>query len=75
MRKYRVRLKAQINFIKDIEVEAVDRNFAYRIAQSKASDMLDNCIKVVKKKDKNILNNMSYYDANQPKEIYYGTKK
>lgn len=69
MKKYRVRLKAQINFIKDIEVEAVDRSIAYRIAQSKASNMLDNCIKVVKKKDKNIMNNMSYYDTNLPKEI------
>lgn len=71
MRKYRIRLKAKINFIKDIEVEAVDKNTAYRIAQSKASDMLDKCIKIVKKKDKNISNDMSYYDTNQPKEIYY----
>ena len=69
MNKYRIRLKAQINFIKDIEIEATNKDVAYRIAQSKASDMLDNCIKVVKKKDKNILNNMSYYDTTKPKEV------
>ena len=69
MKKYRIRLKAQINFIKDIEVEAVDKDIAYRIAQGKASDMLDNCIKIVKKKDKNIMNNMSYFDTTKPKEI------
>ena len=69
MNKYRVRLKAQINFIKDIEIEATDKDIAYRIAQDKASDMLVNCIKVVKEKDKNILNNMSYYDTTKPKEV------
>ena len=53
-------MKAQINFIKDI---------AYRIAQGKAGDMLVNCIKAVKEKDKNILNNMSYYDTTKPKEV------
>lgn len=69
MKKYRVRLKAEINFIKDIEIEAVDKDIAYRVAQVKAKDMLDNCIKIVKKKDKNILNNMSYYDTTKPREI------
>lgn len=69
MKKYRVRLKAEINFIKDIEIEAVDKDIAYRIAQIKARDMLYNCIKIVKKKDKNILNNMSYYDTTKPKEV------
>ena len=69
MKKYRVRLKAEINFIKDIEVEAVDKDIAYRIAQIKARDMLYNCIKIVKKKDKNILNNMSYFDTTKPREI------
>ena len=69
MKKYRVRLKAEINFIKDIEIEAVDKDIAYRIAQGKAKDMLDNCIKIVKKKDKNILNNMSYFDTTKPREI------
>ena len=61
MNKYRVRLKAQINFIKDVEIEATDKDIAYRIAQEKARDMLDNCVKVVKKKDKNILNNILNY--------------
>ena len=69
MKKYRVRLKAEINFIKDIEIEADDKDIAYRIAQGEAKDMLDNCIKVVKKKDKNIMNNMSYFDTTKPKEI------
>lgn len=69
MKNYRVRLKAQINFIKDIEIEATDKDIAYRIAQGKARDMLYNCIKVVKEKDKNILNNMSYYDTTKPKEV------
>ena len=69
MNKYRVRLKAQINFIKDVEIEATDKDIAYRIAQDKAGDMLVNCIKVVKEKDKNILNNMSYYDTTKPKEV------
>ena len=69
MNKYRIRLKAEINFIKDIEIEATDKNIAYRIAQGKAKDMLENCIKVVKKKDKNIMNNMSYFDTTKPKEI------
>lgn len=69
MNKYRVRLKTQINFIKDIEIKATDEDIAYRIAQGKASDMLVNCIKAVKEKDKNILNNMSYYDITKPKEV------
>ena len=59
----------EINFIKDIEIEAVDKNIAYRIAQGKAKDMLYSCIEIVKKKDKNILNNMSYYDTTKPKEV------
>ena len=69
MNKYRVRLKAQINFIKDIEIKATDEDIAYRIAQCKAGDMLVNCIKAVKEKDKNILNNMSYYDITKPKKV------
>lgn len=69
MNKYKIRLKTQINFIKDLEIEAVDKRFAYRIAQSKARDMLYNCIKIVEKKDKNISHNMSYYDTTQPKEV------
>jgi hypothetical protein len=69
MNKYRVRLKVQINFIKDIEIEATDKDIAYRISQDKAGDMLVNCIKAVKEKDKNILNNMSYYDTTKPKEV------
>lgn len=69
MNRYRIRLKAEINFFKDIEIEASDKNTAYIIAQGKAKDMLENCIKVVKKKDKNIINNMSYFNTNKPKEI------
>lgn len=69
MNKYRVRLKTQINFIKDIEIKATDEDIAYRIAQGKAGDMLVNCIKAVKEKDKNILNNMSYYDITKPKDV------
>lgn len=69
MKKYRVRLKAEINFIKDIEIEAVDKDIAYRIAQIKAKDMLYTCIEIVKKKDKNILNNMSYFDTTKTREI------
>lgn len=69
MKKYRIRLKAQANFIKDIEIEATDKNVAYRIAQGKANDMLDLCIKQAKKKDKNIMNNMSYFDTTKPREI------
>lgn len=62
-------MKAQINFIKDIEIKATDKDIAYRIAQGKADDMLVDCIKAVKEKDKNILNNMSYYDITKPKEV------
>ena len=69
MKKYRIRLKAQINFIKDIELEAVDKDTAYRIAQGKARDMLYLCIKQAKEKDKDITNNMSYFDTTKPKEI------
>ena len=69
MKKYRVRLKAEINFIKDIEVEATDKEKAYRIAQNKAGDMLDECVKAVKEKDKDIMHNMSYYDTTKPKEV------
>lgn len=50
MNKYRVRLKTQINFIKDIEIKATDEDIAYRIAQGKAGDMLVNCIKSSKRK-------------------------
>lgn len=69
MNKYRIRLKSQINFIKDIEIEATNKDIAYRIAQGKASDMLYDCIKIVEKKDKNISHNMSYYDTTKPKEV------
>ena len=69
MSKYTVRLKAQVNCVKDIKIEALDEKIAYRLAQSMASDMLDNCIKVVKKKDKEIMNNMSYFNTTKPKKI------
>lgn len=69
MKKYRVRLKAQVNFIKDIKIYAGDKKSAYRIAQCLAGAMLDNCIKVVEKEDNNISHNMSYYDTTKPKEV------
>lgn len=72
MKTYSVRLKAQINFIKDIEVEAVDENFAYRMAQARAAHMLEDCIKNVEEKDLAIKHNMSYYDTTKPKETMKG---
>lgn len=69
MNKYQIRLKTDIKFIKDIEVTAEDKEKAYRLAQSKACDMLKECIKKIEKEDESIKHNMSYYDTTQPKLI------
>ena len=60
MNKYQIRLKTDIKFIKEK---------AYRLAQSKACDMLKECIKKIEKEDESIKHNMSYYDTTQPKLI------
>lgn len=72
MKTYSVRLKTQINFVKDVSIEAEDKNMAYRIAQCKAGDMLTDCIKIVEGNDKSISHNMSYYDTTIPKETMKG---
>ena len=69
MNKYSIRLKATINFIKDIEVEANDKEKAYRIAQNQASKFIDDCIEQVECSDNGIKHNMSYYDTTQPRKI------
>ena len=68
MKTYSVRLKTQVNFIKDIEIEADNYEKAYRMSQDKAAEMLNDCIKVVEGKDLSIKHNMSYYDTTKPKE-------
>lgn len=69
MKKYRTKIKAQINLYKEVEVVAEDEMSAKKQIMELSSNLLDNCRKVIEENDKDIKRNMSYWDYNKIEEV------
>ena len=69
MKKYRTKIKAQINLYKEVEVIAEDEISAKKQIMELSSNLLDNCRKVIEENDKDIKRNMSYWDYNKIEEV------
>lgn len=69
MKKYRTKIKAQINLYKEVEVVAEDEILAKKQIMELSSNLLDNCRKVIEENDKDIKRNMSYWDYNKIEEV------
>lgn len=69
MKKYRTKIKAQINLYKEVEVVAENEISAKQQIMELSSSLLDNCRKVIEENDKDIKRNMSYWDYNKIEEV------
>lgn len=69
MKKYRTKIKAQINLYKEVEVIAEDEISAKKQIMELSSNLLDNCRKVIEENDKDIKRYMSYWDYNKIEEV------
>ena len=69
MKKYKTKIKAQINLYKEVEVIAEDEISAKKQIMELSSNLLDNCRKVIEENDKDIKRNMSYWDYNKIEEV------
>ena len=69
MKKYKTKIKAQINLYKEIEVVAEDEISAKKQIMELSSNLLDNCRKVIEENDKDIKRYMSYWDYNKIEEV------
>lgn len=69
MKKYRTKIKAQINLYKEVEVIAEDEISAKKRIMELSSNLLDNCRKVIEENDKDIKRYMSYWDYNKIEEV------
>lgn len=69
MKKYRTKIKAQINLYKEVEVVAEDKISAKKQIMELSSNLLDNCRKVIEENDKDIKRYMSYWDYNKVEEV------
>lgn len=69
MKKYKTKIKAQINLYKEVEVVAENEISAKKQIMELSSNLLDNCRKVIEENDKDIKRNMSYWDYNKIEEV------
>ena len=69
MKKYRTKIKAQINLYKEVEVLAENEMLAKKQIMELSSNLLDDCRKVIEENDKDIKRNMSYWDYNKIEEV------
>ena len=69
MKKYKTKIKAQINLYKEVEVLAEDGISAKKQIMELSSNLLDNCRKVIEENDKDIKRYMSYWDYNKIEEV------
>lgn len=69
MKKYRTKIKAQINLYKEVEVVAENEISAKQQIMELSSSLLDNCRKVIEENDKDIKRYMSYWDYNKIEEV------
>ena len=69
MKKYRTKIKAQINLYKEVEVLAEDEISAKKQIMELSSKMLDDSRKVIEENDKDIKRYMSYWDYNKIEEV------
>lgn len=69
MKKYRTKIKAQINLYKEVEVLAEDEISAKKQIMELSSNLLDDCRKVIEENDKDIKRYMSYWDYNKIEEV------
>ena len=69
MKKYKTKIKAQINLYKEVEVVAEDEISAKKQIMELSSNLLDNCRKVIEENDKDIKRYMSYWDYNKIEEV------
>ena len=69
MKKYKTKIKAQINLYKEVEVVAEDKILAKKQIMELSSNLLDNCRKVIEENDKDIKRYMSYWDYNKIEEV------
>ena len=69
MKKYKTKIKAQINLYKEVEVVAENEISAKQQIMELSSSLLDNCRKVIEENDKDIKRNMSYWDYNKIEEV------
>lgn len=69
MKKYRTKIKAQINLYKEVEVLAENEMLAKKQIMELSSNLLDNCRKIIEENDKDIKRNMSYWDYNKVEEV------
>lgn len=69
MKKYKTKIKAQINLYKEVEVLAEDEISAKKQIMELSSNLLDNCRKVIEENDKDIKRYMSYWDYNKIEEV------
>lgn len=69
MKKYKTKIKAQINLYKEVEVLAENEMLAKKQIMELSSNLLDNCRKVIEENDKDIKRNMSYWDYNKIEEV------
>lgn len=71
MKKYKTKIKAQINLYKEIEVVAEDEISAKKQIMELSSNLLDNCRKVIEENDRDIKRYMSYWNYNKIEEVKY----
>lgn len=69
MKKYKTKIKTQINLYKEVEVIAEDEISAKKQIMELSSNLLDNCRKVIEENDKDIKRYMSYWDYNKIEEV------
>lgn len=69
MKKYKTKIKAQINLYKEVEVLAENEMLAKKQIMELSINLLDNCRKVIEENDKDIKRNMSYWDYNKIEEV------
>lgn len=69
MKKYKTKIKAQINLYKEVEVVAEDEMLAKKQIMELSSNLLDDCRKVIEENDKDIKRYMSYWDYNKIEEV------
>lgn len=69
IKKYKTKIKAQINLYKEVEVIAEDEISAKKQIMELSSNLLDNCRKVIEENDKDIKRYMSYWDYNKIEEV------
>lgn len=69
MKKYKTKIKAQINLYKEVEVLAEDEISAKKQIMELSNNLLDDCRKVIEENDKDIKRYMSYWDYNKIEEV------